>query len=179
MQYIVFDLEATCWEGNTIGRVQEIIEIGALRIDAYGSIGDTFQRFVRPVQHPVLSPYCRNLTGIEQSDVNAARTFQYAGGALIAWIEAGDPEHVLCSWGSKDRDILMRECRDHKLPDDWLDSYIDVKAQYHQLKGLKRRSGLRKSLLREGITFDGNHHRALDDAANLGTLFVRYIDEWH
>jgi inhibitor of KinA sporulation pathway (predicted exonuclease) len=79
MQHIVFDLEATCWEGNLMGREQEIIEIGAIRIDSFGRHLDLFQKFVKPVRHPSLSVYLRKLTGINQEDIDHAQPFRRGG----------------------------------------------------------------------------------------------------
>ena len=84
----------------------------------------------------------------------------------------------MCSWGSKDKTLLINDCLHAGLESEWLDPYRDIKAQYHHLKGLQRKLGLKKCLQREGIEFDGNHHRALDDARNLAELFLRYFDLW-
>ncbi len=178
MQYIIFDLEATCWDGNQVRREQEIIEIGALKLDIYGKCEDTFQKFIRPTRFPSLSVYCKKLTGITQQEIDSARVFRQVGAQFIEWIQADDDEYRLCSWGGKDKTLLLSDCRNAGLDNDWLDPYIDLKSQYHHLMGLQRKLGLKKCLLREGMEFDGNHHRALDDARNLVELFVRYLDVW-
>ena len=179
MEHIIFDLEATCWEGNILGRIQEIIEIGALHIDAYGDVGSTFQKFVRPVHDPVLSPYCRNLTGISQDSVQTARTFASVGKEFMHWIgDQTQGDYQMCSWGDKDHTLLVRACSEVSLDHDWIEPYMDLKAEYHRIYNIYPKIGLRKALLREGVEFDGNHHRALDDARNLTTLFLKHFDVW-
>jgi inhibitor of KinA sporulation pathway (predicted exonuclease) len=178
MQYIIFDLEATCWEGNQMDRRQEIIEIGAIRLDEYGGQQGTFQRFVKPLRHPSLSVYCKKLTGIQQQDVDSASSFKRAGTLFREWIESDDEAYKLCCWGHKDKILLEQDCIDAGMETDWLNPCLDLKQQYHQLKGLSRKHGLKKCLAREGIEFDGSHHRALDDAKNLTQLFIRYFDMW-
>ena len=178
MKFVIFDLEATCWEGNSMGREQEIIEIGALITDHYGSVQSSFRRFVRPEINPSLSHYCQQLTGITQEDVRRARLFETAGREFIDWIEANTTDYVLCSWGDKDREFLYADCDRHDMETDWLESYIDLKAQYHELKGFKRKRGLKKVLEKEGFEFEGSHHRALDDAENLLSIFSKYRDMW-
>ena len=69
MDRIIFDLEATCWDKGTPGMTQEIIEIGALRLNELGQKVGSFHSMVRPMVHPVLSPYCRRLTHIDQEDI--------------------------------------------------------------------------------------------------------------
>lgn len=177
MYYIIFDLEATCWEGNQAGRVQEVIEIGAVRIDAYGRVKDNFQAFVRPVSHPTLSVFCRELTGITQADVDTALPFDIIGNRFMDWITYSD-EYMLCSWGNKDKDLLIGECERSGIEPDWLDDYTDLKAEYHRMQKLQKKIGLKKALTREGIDFDGEHHRAYDDAKNLAVLFVKHLDIW-
>jgi 3'-5' exoribonuclease 1 len=56
-------------------REQEIIEIGAYRVNGYGEWMDHFQAFIKPVMNPRLSTYCMDLTGITQDQVGKAKTF--------------------------------------------------------------------------------------------------------
>lgn len=178
MQFIIFDLEATCWSGNTLGRSQEIIEIGAVRVSMMGEYEGSFQSFVKPLQHPMLSAYCQELTGIEQVDVNKAPLFEEVIDDFLYWIGFENRHTVLCSWGAKDIDLLRSDCALFELDSEWIQPHIDVKAQYHRIRNLKRKQGLYKTIDREGFEFDGNHHRALDDAVNTAKLFVKYLDEW-
>ncbi len=178
MHFVIFDLEATCWDGNTLGREQEIIEIGALITDPFGDQIGSFQKFVRPVLNPHLSHYCTRLTGIVQEDVDRARPFERVGASFEDWIYDNSDEYVLCSWGDKDHDLLTDDCLRQGLDTEWLDNYIDLKEQYHRIKGLHRKRGLRRTLSNEGFEFEGNHHRAFDDAANLYRLFLKYRDQW-
>ncbi|MEL6846224.1 MAG: exonuclease domain-containing protein, partial [Bacteroidota bacterium] len=62
MNYIIFDLEATCWRDRGSGYQSEIIEIGALSINQAQQIQSEFSQFVRPQIHPLLSPFCTELT---------------------------------------------------------------------------------------------------------------------
>jgi inhibitor of KinA sporulation pathway (predicted exonuclease) len=60
MQYIIVDLEATCWDGGSRERM-EIIEIGAVRLaSAEGPTDGEFARFVHPIAEPILSDFCRS-----------------------------------------------------------------------------------------------------------------------
>lgn len=178
MNFIIFDLEATCWSGNNLRKKQEIIEVGAVKLDAVGEYISQFQRFVRPFQNPQLSAYCTELTGIDQVDVNRASEFDFVARDFQDWIDVENTHYVLCSWGDKDVDLLLHDCQQFSMETDWIQSHADLKAQYHRIRRLKRKQGLRKTLDRESIEFDGSHHRALDDAINTAKLFVKYLDEW-
>ena len=74
MNYIVFDLEATC-EKDSKNFQNEIIEIGAVKLNDGYEITDEFSSFVKPIVNPILTDFCMNLTSITQSDVDTARKF--------------------------------------------------------------------------------------------------------
>lgn len=67
--FIVVDLEATCDDQGAVPRHEmEIIEIGAVLVTASAlQVEDEFQAFVKPVRHPVLTRFCRELTSIAQT----------------------------------------------------------------------------------------------------------------
>lgn len=178
MNYIIYDLEATCWETPPPGYVQEIIEIGAFRLNAYGEVRGKFNRFVRPTMHPNLSPFCRQLTGIEQHDVNRAKYFPEVIEEFWEWSRIEEEDYVLCSWGNFDHRIFAAECRHHRLDHHWTEHHANLKEQYRQMKGLRKGMGLRKAVEREGIDFTGQHHRGISDAENLVKLFLKYLGSW-
>lgn len=178
MNFIVFDLEATCWEHPPPGVVQEIIEIGALKLNPFGDLKASFHTMVKPKVFPKLSVFCRQLTKIPQEEIDRAPVFIKAIEHFQDWIDIYEEEYLLCSWGKADRRLLTDDCGLHRLDNDWLDPYIDLKAQYADIKGLLSPIGLKQALTREGFEFTGDHHRAYDDAENLAKIFVRHIDEW-
>lgn len=90
--FLVVDLEATC-----VDRVQpefhiephehEIIEIGAVLYNPeIKKVVDTFQSFVKPVIHPMLSEFCQNLTSIQQTNVDSAEEFKTVIQKFDKWI---------------------------------------------------------------------------------------------
>ncbi len=178
MNFIIFDLEATCWHRSSTDLIQETIEIGAFRLNPYGELTGTYNRFVKPILHPFLSPFCKQLTNIEQEVINRARTFPKVIEEFKDWIGLYEEEYLLCSWGSFDRKQFINDCKLHRLEYDWCEKHINLKSQYQYLKRLNRPCGLRKALHREGMEFNGNPHRGIDDAENLMQLFNLYWDEW-
>lgn len=178
MHYIIFDLEATCWENQMLNREQEIIEIGAVKYSPYGEVIGEYQSFVRPQLYPNLSHYCTQLTGIAQSDVEKAYTFDRVIGQFLHWAEDGAIPLAYCAWGRYDRELILAECDRYDLEDEWLHPYVNLKQQYRELHRLPGRIGLKSALSREKLEFIGEHHRALDDAVNLGKIFEKHIDSW-
>ncbi|MBL0262132.1 MAG: exonuclease domain-containing protein [Saprospiraceae bacterium] len=178
MIFIIFDLEATCWKDTFVPHRQEVIEVGAYSVNSFGDFLDTFQKFVKPVKSPVLSSYCRSLTGIDQRDIDKSARFDVVMDQMQDWVFHFESEFVFCSWGKKDMSLLSADANDLKLDLSWITHYIDLKEQYNEMKGNNKPLGLARSLEMEKIDFEGNAHRALPDAFNLSKLFIKYLDHW-
>ena len=178
MNFIIYDLEATCWLGRPPGYVQEVIEIGAVKMNGFGEIVDKFNRFIRPVVNPTLSSFCRELTSITQEQVSRASKFESVAEDFQDWIEIFDENYLLCSWGNFDKVALVRDCERHDMEVDWLEEHINVKRQYQEIKGFSKPKGLRRTVEKEGFDFTGIHHRGISDAENLAKVFAKYLDEW-
>ena len=178
MKFIVYDIEATCWEGRPPVMVQETIEIGALEIDQVGRVLRQFSRLIKPVIHPQMSLFCRKLTQIDQGDIDRAQKFPRVIRDFKDWIGVEDDDYLLASWGDFDRTQLMADCRQHRLEDWWLDEHINLKKQYQQIRGLPKRRGLKSAVKHEGHVWEGEQHRALTDAINTAKVFTELIDVW-
>lgn len=178
MNFIVFDLEATCWKGRPRSKVQETIEIGALRIDRYGEVTGTFNKFIKPVLNPMLSSFCMELTSIDQVAINRAEKFPSVIEQFQDWTGIFEEDCIFCSWGNFDRKQLVADCELHDLSHDWLEQHINLKQQYQQIRQLGRPRGLHSAVEKEGFEFEGTHHRGYDDAYNLAKIFGKFIDEW-
>lgn len=178
MRFIVFDIEATCWEGRPPGMTQETIEIGAYHLDGYGEVGASFSRLIQPVIHPQMSLFCRQLTHIEQADLDRARDFPRVIRDFQDWIDIDDTPYVLAAWGGFDREQLRQDCRLHHLDDEWLRPYINLKQQYQEIHSLPRKRGLAAAVRKEGFDWTGEQHRALSDAGNTVKIFRKLMDMW-
>ncbi len=176
MNFIIYDLEATCWMGRPPYGVQEIIEVGAVKLNMYGDYLSSFNRFVQPMVNPKLSRFCKRLTSIRQEDVNRASLFDQVAHDFIEWIDSDD--YLLCSWGEQDIKFLQNDCKLHKIDTDWLAHHADLKEQYYKSYGLKNPVSLSKALDMEGYEFEGVPHRAISDAQNLVRVFRSQIDIW-
>jgi 3'-5' exoribonuclease 1 len=188
MHYIIVDLESTCWE-NDRSRQNEIIEIGAVKLDENLNIVSEFQTFVKPKLHPVLSDFCKKLTSIRQEDVDQAPSFKEALKAFHEWM---GEDYWLCSWGFYDKKQLKMDCELHKLPTGWLRNHISIKHQHgkmvveelraagkpqSQIKRFERGVGMETALKMLNIPLEGTHHRGIDDARNIAKIFVKIFEQ--
>ena len=169
MDLIVVDLEATCWDTPRPGSQMEIIEIGAVRLDAALTIVDEFDSFVRPVIEPKLSQFCTALTTIKQADVGGADMFPAVFARFLEWIGAGP--YRLCSWGFFDVGQFRLDCTRFGLvfPEQFESDHLNIKQVFADWKGV-RRCGMTAALDLLGLPLAGTHHRGIDDARNIARI---------
>lgn len=177
MDYIIFDLEATCWEEKH-KHVSEIIEIGAVKINQNKAIVGEFNAFVKPVLQPRLSEFCMKLTSIEQADVDNAKRFPEVINEFKEWIGTNKNDYCLCSWGFYDKKQLITDSELHNIPTNWLEKHISVKHQHQILTNLNKSVGLGRAIRLENLDFEGIPHRGIDDARNIAKIFLKYFGLW-
>jgi 3'-5' exoribonuclease 1 len=181
MNYIVYDLEATCWETEfeTRGKRREIIEIGGVLLDKEGNVINQFESFVQPIVQPMLSDFCTKLTTISQIDVNQADKFPEVIEDFKDWVGVNSgEEYLLCSWGFFDKSALIKDSQLHKLDGSWAKKHISLKDQYPRIRNTGRAVGMKRALELEGFDFEGTQHRAISDAINLVKIFKKYLNLW-
>lgn len=83
LSYMIWKLPAG--EENHLG-VNEVIEIGAYKVNQLGEVLDVFNKFIKPTVNPILSDFCRQLTSISQSDVDKSKTFPHIIQEFQDWI---------------------------------------------------------------------------------------------
>ena len=172
--FIVFDLEATCWETNEEKERNrsEIIQIGAVKIDlAKGVIVDTFNVLVRPRLVKQLSPYCTQLTGIQTEDVMRAEYFEQV---YPKFVEFCGSKHLntLVAWGGYDGKEIAETCSLYQLEYKLPENYINAALLFRERYGLSKKISLRKAVGRIGYQFIGTPHDGFDDALNTARLFA-------
>lgn len=176
MKYIIFDLEATCWE-NDKKKQSEIIEIGAVKINDKLQIEEEFQIFVKPKLNPVLSDFCKKLTTIKQSDVDRARDFGGAVYDFIKWIDEKNDDYFLCSWGFYDKKQLKSDCELHQIGTKWIKNHMSIKHQHGKIINVEKGVGMSDALKLLNIELEGTHHRGIDDAKNIAKIFIKIFDK--
>lgn len=174
MYRVIVDLEATCCENNEFERNKmEIIEIGAVLLNENFETVGLFQSFVKPIYNPVLTDFCKNLTGIKQEEVDGADKFSDVIVKFYTFLERETGlDFTLESWGDFDKNILNIEMgrklneRQNRKCRAITAIHVNLKAKFANDYACKP-MGVKKALSRQGKTFIGDHHRALDDAINI------------
>ncbi|WVQ75109.1 hypothetical protein IAR50_004718 [Cryptococcus sp. DSM 104548] len=97
--FLCFDVEATCRGGKEFDWPNEIIEFPVVLVKWGEPNGegkrllekvDTFRSYVRPIWQPILTDFCKALTGITQETVDASPTFPEVLNELEAWLDKWD-----------------------------------------------------------------------------------------
>ncbi|MFD7382123.1 exonuclease domain-containing protein [Streptomyces anulatus] len=167
----VVDVEATCWEGQPPpGQVSEIIEIGLTVVDLRaGERLAKHRLLVRPARSTV-SPFCTELTGLTQAEVDGGLSFAEACRTLAAEHRTGLLPWA--SWGDYDRNQFTRQCRATGAEYPFGQSHTNAKVAFTAAYGLRRRPGMDQALTVAGLPLEGRHHRGDDDAWNIAALVL-------
>ncbi len=169
--FLIIDLEATCCDQQSIPRNEmETIEIGAVMVDAPSlSIVDEFTTFIKPIRHPILTPFCTQLTSITQSDVNAAPSYAEAVQLLQAWL-VDYRQYLFCSWGNYDKIQLARDSAYHGIAYPLNVEHQNIKTLFSQHQGINKHYSMANALNMSGLVLEGQYHRGIDDARNMANL---------
>lgn len=170
---VIVDVEATCCErGGEFPREEmEIIEIGAVAVDAAtGAVESEFQAFVRPVRNPVLTDFCRRLTGITQEQVDSADDYPTVIKRFREWL-AGIGDYDFCSWGFYDKNQFAQDSAFHGVNYPFNGPHRNVKHEFAAATGASKKLGVGDALRRLDLDFEGSPHRGIDDARNIARIY--------
>jgi len=175
----VFDLEWTAWEGSQArrwggpGEEREVVQIGAVRLDAARDFAETacFDVLVVPRINRLLSDYFIELTGITQQAVDSdGMAFADALAAYGAFLGA-DTEAVYSFGG--DQNVLEHNCRLNHIPFPFSgDLFFDAMVPLARVLGRPPCSFISSDLpALVGFPPPGAAHQALGDARCIAEAF--------
>lgn len=174
---IVLDFEATCWEDSN---EHEIIEFPSVVIDIEsGTIVDKIEQFVKPTKNLQLSEFCKKLTSIKQSDVNAGISISNALEAHYRFIQKYN-NSVLVTCGDWDLQKMLPMDANHNKLDvqNYYNKWINIKVPFVQNYGVRKPS-MPLMLEHLKLQLDGTHHRGIDDCMNIAKIAIKMLsDGW-
>jgi len=177
MNHIVIDLEMNTTPKEN-GMKNELIEIGAVKLDENLEEIDTFHTYVKAVNGPITA-IITELTGISQKDIENAPFFCDAMDSFIAW--AGETETVFYSWSNCDKKQFEYESEYKNYSNDrfnyMLENWVDIQAEYDRIIGTGHTVALDNALKSAGVEPKGVPHTALGDAVNTAEILKIIKDE--
>ncbi len=181
MEYIFVDFEMNQIDNSHADELKicknEIIEIGAVKLDDTYKEIDAFKTYVKPMITPVTSRIT-NLTGITNEMVDDAPDFAAAMDRFVAWALDAD---VIYAWSENDLRQFNRErkLKGYNNPDAQkiASKWKDFQKEFARLLGTRRRLALSDAVFYLGEDFQGTEHDALWDARNTAEVFVLSKDK--
>lgn len=168
MQFIVLDLEwNNTYAKKAKGYINEIIEIGAVKLDNELENVDTFSCIIRSQIGKKLRGSVKRLTHLTNDDINSGMPFTKAFSMLRKWI--GNEETVIFTWGDGDVRVLLENFKYLNgikvIP--FLEKYCDLQRVFQRIHGSAK--GQQTGLLNAAQMLEIDpemyiHHRALGDS---------------
>lgn len=178
MHYIVLDLE---WN-NTYAKkrgssINEIIEIGAVRLDEQLREIDCFSQLIRAQIGRKLHSRVKKMTNLSNADVAGGDTFSKVVSQFLAWV--GEQEHVLLTWGNGDIRVFIEnyDYHNNRTTIPWLQNYADLQQAVQSCLPLESKNQIGLGAAAELLRLPQKAyaaHRALDDS-RLGADCLRKV----
>ncbi len=168
MFYVIFDLEwNNAYNYKLKKGMNEIIEIGAIKLDKKLNIVDTFKQLIKPKLSNKLSSRFKNLTHISMDEINdSGIAFENAIEDFSRW--SGGENSVFLSWSNSDLYVLIDNFKKFigVSSIDFIKKYADLQKYCQSF--IKNNTANQISLANCAEIFDinadtENMHRALED----------------
>ena len=179
--FLVLDFEATCDDRNA-PKPQEIIEFPVLKVNARTfQTESTFHTYVLPTEHPVLTTFCTELTGITQGMIRGKPSLSETLQSFHEWLKTNnllDPGVSFCFVTCGDWDLktmLPGQCKYLGIPvPNYFHRWINIKQVFRNVTGHKA-TGMPGMLRHLGLSLDGRHHSGIDDSKNIAKILIKLV----
>jgi len=179
--FIIFDLEfnqdVSSFQNSNGIRLRhpfEIIQIGAIKLDAEFNTVGTFNRYVRPTFYTKINPFVTELTGISTEQLLIEEPFPEIYKSYTQFINETDS--IFCIWGMTDITQLFKNVEEHQLNEVLLpkrvinlQSYVSMQLNLAQKKLMRLQHAV--EVLNIPITYP--FHNALYDAYYTAEIFKK------
>ncbi len=180
--YIIFDLEFNSTKNTKTERfINEIIEIGAVKLDETLDEVDCFSCTVKPHFSKKLNPYVKKLTNITEELLKDSDDFYTVSRKFEDWCDA-DENTVFLSWSDTDLHVLFENYNQLLGLEsiELINNYLDLQ-KYIELfipRENNNQISLKAAATHYEISTDSlTLHRACDDSRLCGLLLKRTFDK--
>lgn len=179
MDYIIVDLE---WNNTYCkkkkGFLNEIIEVGAVKLNENLEVVDTFSMLVKTQLGKKLHTRVKELTNITNDDISDGTPFSQVMSLFRKWSSG---ENVILTWGDTDIRVLIENFKYFNginfVP--FLKNYINLQKYAQAFLNISKADqiGLSAAAEKLGIkTEEYSLHRALDDSLLTADIFKRIFN---
>ncbi|MEF9940063.1 MAG: 3'-5' exonuclease [Clostridium sp.] len=173
-QFIVLDLE---WNQSSHGKDGsmdrlpfEIIEIGAVKLNASLQIISEFHRLIKPRVYHQMHFKISEVTHMSMERLETeGKRFEEVMDEFLIWCGS---DYRFCTWGTMDLTELQRNMVYYGLEIPFKKPllYYDLQKIYSLIKGDKQKESLDTAVVEQGVLEERPFHRALDDAYYTGRV---------
>ena len=180
MQFIVMDLEwNNTYAKKANGYINEIIEIGAVKLDKDLEMVDTFSSIIRSQIGKKLRGSVKKLTHLTNDDISSGMPFTKTFSLFRKWI--GNEDTVIFTWGDGDIRVLIDNFKYLNgikvVP--FLDTYCDLQKSFQKYSASNKGQQVGLLAAAEMLGIDPEmyiHHRALGDIMLNAEILKKIFD---
>lgn len=182
MFYVIFDLEwNNAYDYRLKKGVNEIIEIGAVKLDEKLNITDTFKQLIKPKLSKNLSSRFKDLTHISMTEINTSGIpFENAISDFARW--SGGEQSIFFSWSNSDLYVLIDNFKKFigTSTIDFIKRYADLQKYCQSFTANESGNQISLSNCAELLEINAdieNLHRALEDCYLSAECFKKVFDK--
>lgn len=174
MSYVFFDLE---WnQGYPRGeadKLDEIIQVGAYKLDQWQAEGETFSAYVRPTVHKKLHHRVRKMLPLDQKELFRASRFPQVAAAFFSW--CGE-RATFFTWGPSDAQVLKGNLAWYDLEDYLPLEVYDLQRAFDlMIMGSDQQTALKDAVEALGLAEELEFHDACNDAFYTGRIAAEMV----
>ncbi len=162
------------------GFINEIIEIGAVKLDEELNIVDTFSMFIKAQLGKKLHSRVKELTNITNDDISNGTPFSQTMSQFRKWSSGND--NIFLTWGDTDIRVLIENFRYFNgisfIP--FLSNYVNLQKYAQAFMNISKADQIGLSAAAEKLGIDVESyslHRALDDSLLTADLFKKIFNK--
>lgn len=156
---------------------KEIVEIGAVLINKFGNVIDSFSSFCSPTFGWVSSETL-DFINVDRLSVESAPNLKVVLKNVDEHFSKYlDDVDYWCSWGDTDLAVIQHNMGRCGAVSDIFGKikYVNAQDRYDYRQNSYRRTSLSEAVYNQGLVFTGDAHRALSDASALGSLVRSWV----
>jgi DNA polymerase III epsilon subunit-like protein len=177
MSIIVFDMEWNMgYPKPGAEHFDEIIEIGAVKVENWQEITGQYKEYVRPTVHKTIHHHVRKMLPFTKQELKGAENFRTVIQQFKDWC---GPDAQLVSWGNSDISVLQANLAHYHLSPDWVGPVYDLQAGYAWLRQeYTRQYGLKDAVEQFGIEAPEEFHDAANDAYYTALVGIAIVKQY-
>ena len=180
--FIIFDLEFNSTKiPDTERHINEIIEIGAVKLDDTLNEIDSFTSMVKPQFSKKLNSYVKKLTHIQDKELKTAKPFDSVINSFITWCDA-DKGTVFLTWSDTDLHVIVENYNEilkiKKV--DFIEKYTDLQKYIQNFIKTENNNQISLRAAAEFYKINTENfalHRAEDDSRVCGNILKLAFNE--